>query len=84
MKKSEDTKAILARREAFVNKVLSKEETGNVKGGALKPCLKPQICLTICLTIEDPCLISDPCLIKDPIICLSIEPIQGNPIVNQN
>lgn len=55
MKKNEDKKAILARREAFINQVMSKEETNAAKAGSLpticlsigEPCLIPQICLTI-------------------------------------
>ncbi len=48
-KHDEDTKAILARREAFIKKVLSNEEkgaiTGGLKVGAIievpEPCLSP-------------------------------------------
>ncbi len=64
MKKSEDTKAIMERRKAFVNKVLSKEEAEKVQGGVSKPIM----CLYICLTIANPCL-----SIQDPQICLTIE-----------
>jgi bacteriocin-like protein len=51
-KYDEDTKAILARREAFVKKTLSNKELNSVKGGELPcfiplPCLTPQICLSI-------------------------------------
>jgi hypothetical protein len=46
----EDTKAILARREAFVKSVLSKNEIDSAKGGT-----------NICLSIY-PCLSIVPCL----------------------
>ncbi len=61
MKKSEDTKAILARREAFVSKILSKEETENVKGGAYNKGW----CLFICLQVGEP-------PVHEPGICLTI------------
>ena len=52
MIKNEDTKAILARREAFINNVLSNDEANDAKGGAPVACVIP----TICLSIVDPCL----------------------------
>ena len=69
MIKNEDTKAILARREAFINQTLSKEEAAEAKGGIDAICLIPQICLTII----DPCVIPScfaACLIAQP--CLTI------------
>jgi hypothetical protein len=75
MTKNVDTNAILARREAFINSVLSKEEAENAKGGAVASCLIPTICLSIidpchticqipqCLIAPQPCLsIAEPCL----------------------
>lgn len=67
---NQDTKAILARREAFVKSVLSKNEISEVKGGLIdnaisiipEPCLSPIMCLTI---------IKDPFVIDEPAICLS-------------
>ena len=59
----EDTKAILARREAFVKQALSRSEISSVKGGELIPqiCLSivptyPQICLSPALKEPQPCL----------------------------
>jgi hypothetical protein len=64
-KYDEDTKAILARREAFVKSVLSKNEIDSAKGGN-------NICVIVepCLSIEPPVTV-DPCLIQP---CLSILP----------
>jgi hypothetical protein len=53
----EDTRAILARREEFVKRALSKDEISSVKGG--DTCLIPQVCLKI---VPDPCLTPQPCL----------------------
>lgn len=53
----EDTQAILARREAFVKRALSKDEISSVKGG--ETCLIPQACLKI---VPDPCFNPQPCL----------------------
>lgn len=59
----EDTKAILARREAFVKQALSRSEISSAKGGSLIPqiCLSivptyPQICLSPALKVPEPCL----------------------------
>ncbi|MCP4150267.1 MAG: hypothetical protein GY757_21140 [bacterium] len=51
-KRDEDKLAILARREAFLKKVLSKEEKSSVAGGS-----GPLICLSIepgiCLSLDN-------------------------------
>jgi len=71
----EDTRAILARREAFVKSVLSKNETDSAKGGtniclSIQPCLSPYSEETF--TIPQPCLspVKLPYITK-PQICLS-------------
>jgi len=71
---NQDTKAILARREAFVKSVLSKNEAEEVKGGYTtsitpEPCLSPIICLSI-IDIPQPCL-SPATIVNEPAICLS-------------
>jgi hypothetical protein len=60
----EDTKAILARREAFVKQALSKTEIGSAKGGSLDPL----ICLSIIPKYPQICLSP---AINEPQICLS-------------
>lgn len=52
MNHNEDTKAILARRDAFVKSVLSKSELNETKAGELADVtIPPEICLTILPTI---------------------------------
>jgi hypothetical protein len=73
----EDTRAILARREAFVKSVLSKNEIDTAKGGSIGICLSIYPCLSPAATTEifkipEPCL--SPALpidINEPQICLS-------------
>ena len=75
-----DTQAILARREAFVKSVLSRNEIDSAKGGSIGICLSIYPCLSPASTTEmteifkipEPCL--SPALIIDinePQICLS-------------
>ena len=68
----EDTQAILARREAFVKSVLSKNEIDSAKGGSIGICLSIEPCLSIIppSQVEDDSI--GPCLSIYP--CLSIEP----------
>jgi hypothetical protein len=75
---NQDTKAILARREAFVKSVLSKNEASEVKGGNLatispEPCLSPVKNLpniSTIISVPQPCL-SPASIIDVPQPCLS-------------
>jgi hypothetical protein len=65
-KHDEDTRAILARREAFVKQALSKSEISSAKGGSL-----PAICLSILPTYPQMCLSPALTELKEPQPCLS-------------
>ena len=79
----EDTQAILARREAFVKSVLSKNEIDSAKGGSIGICLSIYPCLspysateTTETEISGIFKIPQPCLsplvdVTAPQICLS-------------
>jgi len=63
MDKKQDTQAILARREAFVKSVLSKNETDSTRGGSIGICLSIYPCLSPASATEDFIIIPpQPCL----------------------
>ena len=63
MSKTEDKKAILARRDAFIKKMLSESESKAVKGGApVDVCLTCNVCLTVVPCYTPPCY-TPPCYV---------------------